>query len=313
MSQSSQCNLIALALAAVHLALEIIKWETEMTNKPEIQTQEPPGNAKQMASKRPAQGIATVFAGGLLTASTVVASFLWAPRVQFASWCPCKELRGINRLERPLKCRSFVHPLTANREIQGLWRTHGKVRTNTTFLWNFGPTLFELFIELSPRYHWCVLSGRCFQHAPNEIPALFQYVIILLCQENLFKRSGKIKFGLNRSWHNGNEILGCPISKKVWVYEISCSNSFSVREENPKLYCLLLYPVWSAEKTTRTSAVAIWTKQCGKTPCRAPSRSILSVYPHRYMVYWKRKQLLWNRFQTANPSRFALLPSRICF
>lgn len=75
MSQSSQCNLIALALAAVHLALEIIKWETEMTNKPEIQTQEPPGNAKQMASKRPAQGSAPVFAGGLQTAATVVASF----------------------------------------------------------------------------------------------------------------------------------------------------------------------------------------------------------------------------------------------
>lgn len=73
MSQSSQCNLIALALAAVHLALEIIKWETEMTNKPEIQTQVPPGNAKQMASKRPAQGIATAFAAGLLTASTRVA------------------------------------------------------------------------------------------------------------------------------------------------------------------------------------------------------------------------------------------------
>lgn len=50
MSQSSQCNLIALALAAVHLALEIIKWETEMTNKLEIQAQVPPGNAKQMAS-----------------------------------------------------------------------------------------------------------------------------------------------------------------------------------------------------------------------------------------------------------------------
>lgn len=85
MSQSSQCNLIALALAAVHLALEIIKWETEMTNKPEIQTQEPPGNAKQMASKRPAQGIATVFAGGLLTASTVVGSFLGARLAEFAS------------------------------------------------------------------------------------------------------------------------------------------------------------------------------------------------------------------------------------
>lgn len=48
MSQSSQCNLIA--LAAIHLALEIIKWETEMTNKLEIQAEVPPGNVKQMAS-----------------------------------------------------------------------------------------------------------------------------------------------------------------------------------------------------------------------------------------------------------------------
>lgn len=158
MSQSSQCNLIALALAAVHLALEIIKWETEMTNKPEIQTQEPPGNAKQMASKRPAQGSAPVFAGGLQTAATVVASFRWASLASFASWCPCKELRGINKPERPLKCKSFVHTLIANRDIQGHWRNHGRVRTNATFLWHFGPTLLELFIEVSPGYQVCAFS-----------------------------------------------------------------------------------------------------------------------------------------------------------
>lgn len=59
----------------------------------------------------------------------------------------------------------------------------------------------------------CFQEG-CFQDAPIEMSALFQYAIILFCQENLFK-SCKIKSVLNRSWHNGNEILGCPISMQV--------------------------------------------------------------------------------------------------
>lgn len=144
MSQSSQCNLIALPLAAVHLALEIIKWETEMTNKPEIQTEVPPGNAKQMASERRlAQRIAIVLAGRLLTAPTVVASFLWACLAWFASWCPCHGLllRGENKLESPLNCKPFAHPLIANRETDGHWRARVRVRNNSTFLCHRQPTV----------------------------------------------------------------------------------------------------------------------------------------------------------------------------
>lgn len=148
------------------------------------------------------------------------------------------------------------------------------------------------------------------QHAGIKISALFQCAMMLFCQKNLF-RSCKIKFVLTRGRRNENWIWGLPINMQGWAYEIICSNSFS--ERGKKLnYIVFCHIQFAHQREAHEDQLWPWeVSSVVTTPCRAPLGLILPAYPNQCIGLSERKTIIVLQFQTANPSRFSLLPNRI--
>lgn len=169
-----------------------------------------------------------------------------------------------------------------------------------------------MFIELSSRYHWCVLSGKMIPECSH-----WNICSVSICHNTVLSREFILKKLQNEvcaKRHNGNEILGWPISMQVWAYEISCSNCFSEREKEGLNYIVFCHIQFAQQR--KSHGHQLWPFEPSnvvKHPAELlPDWSFLLILINT-LVYWKRKQLLWNRFQTANPSRLSVLPSRICF